>query len=71
MAYKMKSSVKELCSPLQSAENPSDNEIKTYVPGEDGPKYTGGSAPNPAKAAYNIVKTVGKGAKYLYNKFNS
>ena len=80
MGFKMKSSVKELCSPLQSAENPGDNdvrdgsynksapEIKKYVPGEDGPKAFGGTVPNPAKSAYDIAKTIGKGVKYIYDK---
>jgi len=72
MGFKMKSSIQKLCSPLQSAENPADNdvtpELKKYVPGVDGPKYYGGTVPNAAKAAYDIVKTVGKGAKYLYDK---
>ena len=75
MGFKMKSSIQKLCSPLQSAENPGDNDVtpklKKYVPGVDGPKVLGGSAPNPAKAAMQIGKTFAKGAKYLYNKFKS
>lgn len=72
MGFKMKSSVEKLCSPLQSAENPADNdvttELKKYVPGVDGPKAFGGTVPNPAKSAYDIAKTIGKGVKYIYDK---
>lgn len=72
MGFKMKSSVEKLCSPLQSAENPADNdvtpELEKYVPGVDGPKVLGGTVPNPAKAAYDIAKTIGKGVKYIYDK---
>tara|TARA_R110002020_G_scaffold40776_1_gene120355 strand:+ start:490 stop:780 length:291 start_codon:yes stop_codon:yes gene_type:complete len=42
--------------------------LEKYVPGVDGPKVLGGSAPNPAKAAYQIGSTLFKGGKYLYNK---
>ena len=46
----------------------SDSKIKKYVPGEDGPRAIGGSAPNPAKTAYNIGKTLIKAGKALYKK---
>tara|TARA_R100001463_G_scaffold128125_1_gene186525 strand:+ start:711 stop:1031 length:321 start_codon:yes stop_codon:yes gene_type:complete len=47
------------------------NELKKYVPGVDGPKVIGGSAPNPAKAAYQLGKTLMKGGKYIYNKIKN
>jgi len=38
-------------------------ELKEYVPGVDGPKYIGGSAPNPAKTVVSMLK----GLKTAYN----
>ena len=37
--------------------------LESYIPGVDGPKFIGGSAPNPAKTLVSILK----GAKNAYN----
>ena len=58
----------EEVSKKKEANDGHGNKLKKYVPGVDGPKVIGGSAPNPAKAAYQIGSTLLKGGKYLYNK---
>lgn len=46
-------------------------EVKSFITGVDGPKFYGGSAPNPIESARDIANTLYKGGKYLYNKIKS
>jgi len=49
--------------PTTNSKEKKTYKLKSYVPGVDGPKYIGGSAPNPAKSVMQILK----GAQNAYN----
>ena len=53
--------------PVKPKNNASGYETEPY----DGPMVNSGSAPNPAKAAYQIGNTIYKGCKALYNYLSS
>jgi|21_taG_2_1085346.scaffolds.fasta_scaffold21339_4 hypothetical protein len=53
--------------PVKPKNKASDYETEPY----DGPMVNSGSAPNPAKAAYQIGNTIYKGGKALYNYLSS